>query len=149
MSGTITNKIYNLSAVTAKTRCAWVAPRANQIGCCVSLCSEWAQVPERPRIRGANSAHLFCKLELIALVLGSANVPVLTHHCFSVSHSLGKRYFVVHAEYASEQVLGSLCAPAGLVTGTAANNPVMLATITEYLRMLNSSITHCAGFRPD
>jgi len=82
-----------------------------------------------------NAAHLFCKLELIALVLGSANVPVLTHHCFSVSHSLGKRYFVVHAEYASEQVLGSFCAPAGLVTGTAANRPAMLAPITEYLRM--------------
>jgi hypothetical protein len=39
----------------------------------------------------------------------------------------------VHAEYASEQVLGVLCAPAEFTTDATANSP---ATITKTLRML-------------
>ena len=125
-------------------RCAWRARQrrdTNQIGCCASFELLMGGGPKRPRI------YLFCKPELTSLVLGSANEPVLTHHCFSVSHSLGKRCFVVHAENASEQVLGALCAPAGFTTGIAANRPTTLAPITEYLRMLKFSITPvCVDF---
>lgn len=83
--------------------------------------------------------HLFCRPEVTALVLGSAKDPVLMHHCFSVSHSFGMRYFDVHAEYASVQVLGVPCAPAEFTTDAAANSPATLALITKTLRMLSSS----------
>ena len=42
----------------------------------------------------------------------------------------------VHAEYASEQVLGVLCAPAEFTTAAAADSPATLAQITKTLRML-------------
>jgi hypothetical protein len=109
--GAVTNEIYNRRACPANDR-------------------------EAGRSAARDKAHLFCKPEVTALVFGSAKDPVLTHHCFSASHSFGKRYLDVHAEYASEQVLGALCAPAESTTDAAANSPATLALITKTLRML-------------